>query len=342
MPTELKVAVVEPTGVIGSEIVKILDERNFPVRDLVLLGKARTAGEKVEFRGEGIPVRMLEGAAFKGVEIAFFASNRAMSSEFAYAAASSGTIVIDLSSRYSLDKAVPLVVPEINADRIQIHNGIIASPRGSTIQLVMPLWPIHRSVRIRRVIVSTYQAVSDKGEKAMDELTSQIRDIFNFRDITADVFPHQIAFNAVPQVDSFTETAYTEEEMAIMEETRRILGDSRMRISATSVRIPVFFSHAESVNIETEKKITPQEVRDLLTQSPGVTVEDNPAASLYPTPIQTTGNDDCFVGRIREDLSTERGIAMWIVSDNVRKGSALNAVQIAEHLLRSASKVVVH
>jgi aspartate-semialdehyde dehydrogenase len=342
MSTGLKVAVVEPTGVFGSEIVKILEERSFPVRELVLLGKSKSAGERVEYRGEEIPVRMIDDGSFKGVEIAFFASNKAVSSEFVPVAASSGTVAIDLSSRYSLDKAVPLVVPEINADRIQTHNGIIASPRGSTIQLVLPLWPIHRLARIRRIIVSTYHAVSDKGEKAMDELTAQIRDIFNFRDITADVFPRQIAFNALPQVDSFTETAYTEEEMGIMEETRKILGDPRMRISATSVRIPVFFSHAESVNIETAKKITPKEVRDLLIQCPGVTVEDNPAANLYPTPIDATGNDDCLVGRIREDLSSDTGIAMWIVSDNIRKGSALNAVQIAEHLLASTSNAVVH
>jgi len=342
MSLGVKVAVVEPTGIFGREIIRILEERKFPVREMILLGKPRSAGEKVEYRGEDLPVTMIEESSFKGVEIAFFSSNRAVSSEFIPAATASGTICIDLSRRYSLDQTVPLVVPEINADRIQTHNGIIASPRGAVIQLVLPLWPIHRSARIRRVIVSTYQAVSDKGEKAMDELTSQIRDIFNFREVTADVFSRQIAFNALPQVESFTPNAYTEEEMEIMEETRRILGDETIRICTTSVRIPVFFSHAESVNIETARKITAQEVRTLLEQTPGVTVEDNPAASLFPTPIQATGNDDCFVGRIREDLSSDRGIAMWIVSDNVRKGSALNAVQIAEHLRKSSSDAVVH
>ncbi len=342
MSSGVKVAVVEPTGIFGREIIRILEERSFPVSELVLLGKPRTAGEKVEYRGEELPVRMIEDSAFRGVEIAFFSSNRAVSQEFIPAATASGTICIDLSSCYSLDRTVPLVVPEINADRIQTHSGIIACPRGAVIQLVLPLWPIHRSARIRRVIVSTYQAVSDKGEKAMDELTSQIRDLFNFREVTTGVFSQQIAFNALPQVEPFTSNAYTEEEVEIMEETRRILGDESMRICTTSVRIPVFFSHAESVNIETARKISPQEVRTLLEQAPGVTVEDNPSANLFPTPIQATGNDDCLVGRIREDLSSDRGIALWIVSDNIRKGSALNAVQIAEHLRKSSRDAVVH
>jgi aspartate-semialdehyde dehydrogenase len=342
MTSGVKVAVVEPTGVTGSEIVKILDERNFPVRELVLLGKSRSVGEKVKFREEDIPVKMLGKSSFKGVEVVFFASDKSTSSEYAPIAASDNAVSIDLSSRYALDEGVPLVVPEINAENLENHRGIIANPRGATIQLVLPLAPIHRSARIRRIIVSTYQAVSDRGEKAIEELTAQIRDIFSFKDIISEVFPYQIAFNALPHIDAFTDNAYTEEEMAIIAETRKILGDSHMRICATSVRVPVFYSHAESVNIETAKKITAVEVRDLLVKAPGVTVEDDPSNNMYPTPIYATGNDECFVGRIREDLSSDNGIALWIVSDNIRKGSALNAVQIAERLLSSSPKVVTY
>lgn len=340
MSSGLKVAVIEPMGVTGSEIVKILDERGFPVRDLIPLGKSRSVGSRIEFRGEAIPVRILDSSSFKGVEIAFFASEKSTSSEYVPIAVSGSAVSIDLSSFYALDQGVPLVVPEINAEKLKTHQGIIANPRGATIQLVLPLAPIHRSARVRRVIVSTYQAVSDRGERAMDELTAQIRDLFSFREITSEVFPYQIAFNALPRVNAFMENAYTEEEMAIMGETRKILGDDHMRISATSVRVPVFFSHAESVNIETAKKITAGEVRNLLMQAPGVTVEDDPSNNMYPTPIHATGNDECFVGRIREDLSSDNGIALWIVSDNIRKGSALNAVQIAEHLLASSRKVL--
>jgi len=335
MPSGLKVAVVEPTGVTGSEIVRILDERNFPVSELVLLGRKRSVGERVEFRGADIPVAALGEGSFSGVAIAFFATDRATSGKFSPMAVSAGAVVIDLSSCFALDEQVPLVVPEINAEKIHTHRGIIASPRGATIELVLPLAPIHRSARIRRIIVSTYQAVSDSGEPAMDELTTQIRDLFNFRDVTLAVYPHQIAFNALPHISSFTDNAYTEEEMAIIAETRKIFEDRHMRICATSVRVPVFYSHAESVNIETARKITASQVRELLAQTPGVRVEDDPSNNLYPTPIHATGNDECFVGRIREDLSSDNGIAMWIVSDNIRKGSALNAIQIAEHMLNS-------
>jgi aspartate-semialdehyde dehydrogenase len=228
---------------------------------------------------------------------------------------------------------VPLVVPEINASALKHHQGIIACPRAATIQLVLTLGPIHKAARIKRVIVSTYQAVSDNGGRALDELTTQIRDLFSFREISNRIYPQQIAFNALPQVRPFAKGGYTEEEMTICSETQKILGDKNLRISATSVYVPVFFSNAESILIETAKKITPEQVREILEKAPGVSVEDDPSANLYPTPIHAAGTDECLVGRIRQDISSDNGIVLWSVCDNIRKGAALNAVQIAELLI---------
>ena len=333
MPSGLKIAVVEPTDLIGCELIKILEERNFPVRDLILLGGKRSIGTNSEFRGEEIPVKQIDGLSFKGVGVVFFVSDKAMSAEFAGHARASGAVAIDLTSRFALDESVPLVVPEINAEKIKDHQGIIANPRGATIQLVLPLVPISREARIKRIVVSTYQSVSDSGERALNELTSQVRDLFSFKETLCDAYPHQIAFNALPHVGAFTHDAYTEEELLIMAETKRIFEDKGLRICATSVRVPVFYSHGASVNFETARKIAPDRIREILGRSKGVKVEDEPASNTYPTPVHAAGSDECLVGRIRQDLSFENGIALWIVCDNIRKGAALNAVQIAEHLL---------
>ncbi len=330
-----KVAVVGATGAVGTEMIRILEERDFPVRELIPLASQRSVGRTVEFKGDSIPVRVLDKDSFKGIEIGLFSAGGAISKEFAPVAAAEGCVVIDNTSAFRMDEDVPLVVPEVNADRIKEHRGIIANPNCSTIQMVVVLNPIHRVAGIKRIIVSTYQAVSGSGLKAMDELTEQVRQLFQFKDPVVNVYPHQIAFNVLPHIDVFLNNAYTREEMKMVNETRKILEDETIRVCATAARVPVFYGHSEAVNIETEKKITPDEVRRILMDAPGVAVEDNPEHNIYPLAIYAAGKDECFVGRIREDLSTDNGIAMWIVSDNIRKGAALNAVQIAEYLVRS-------
>jgi len=334
MQSSLRVAVLDPTELVGGEIIKILEERNFPARDIVLLGTKRSAGETVECRGQDRTVQSLDRESFKGVDLAFFSCERATTMEYAARARAAGTTIIDLSSRFSLTDSTPLVVPEVNALDLKGHQGTVACPRAASVQLALTLGPIHKAARIRRVTLSTYQAVSEVGGRALDELTSQVRDLFSFREPRGDMFSQQIAFSALPQVRPFMENGYTEEELAIARETMRILGDQNMRISATSVFVPVFYSNAESVIIETARKITPEQVRDILSKAKGVMVHDDPAKGIYPTPIQAAGTDECLVGRIRQDLSSDNGIAFWSVCDNIRKGAALNAVQIAEHLLK--------
>jgi aspartate-semialdehyde dehydrogenase len=335
MTAGLKVAVVEPTDLVGSEIIKILEERRFPLTELILLGNRHSAGEYREYLGQDIRVRALDSSSFKGVDLVFFPRDSATSLEYVPRAKAAGAISIDLSPCFSLADSVPLVVPEVNASLLRAHQGIIACPRAATIQLVLSLAPVHRIARMRRVIVSTYQAVSDSGSRALDELTAQVRDLFSFRETTGEVYPQQIAFNALPQVRPFAEGGHTEEEMGICLETRRILAEENLRISVTSVYVPVFYSHAESVVFETARRITPSEVREILERAPGVSVQDDPAANLYPTPVHASGTDDCLVGRIRQDISSDNGIALWSVCDNIRKGAALNAVQIAEQVFLS-------
>ncbi|HWR67940.1 MAG TPA: aspartate-semialdehyde dehydrogenase [Desulfomonilia bacterium] len=335
MPSGLKIAVLEPTELVGAEIVKILEERSFPLAELVLLGSRRAAGGHLDFRGERLPVRVPDSASFKGVDLAFFSCSKALSGEFTGAARASGAAVIDLSSRHALQDNVPLVVPEVNAEAIGQNPGIIASPKAASIQLALTLSPIHKAARIRRITVTTFHAVSEIGGMAMDELTGQVRDLFCFREIRGGIFPQQMAFNVLPVVSQFTEGGYTEEELLIATEVRKILGDKDLRMSVTSIRMPVFYSHGAAVNLETMRKIGPAEVRGILEKAPGLTVEDEPAKGIYPTPIHAAGMDECLVGRIREDLGHENGIALWAVCDNIRKGSALNAVQIAEHLFRT-------
>ncbi|WP_353686148.1 aspartate-semialdehyde dehydrogenase [Thermodesulfovibrio sp. 3462-1] len=328
------VAVVGATGAVGNEMIAVIEERDFPVERLRLFASERSEGVKLNFKGEEIAVETLKEDSFQDIDIALFSAGAERSKIWAPIAAKSGCVVIDNSSQWRMDPEVPLVVPEVNPHDLKWHKGIIANPNCSTIQMVVALKPIHDVAKIKRVVVTTFQAVSGTGKKAMDELLQQTVDLLNFREIKIEVYPHQIAFNVLPHIDKFLENGYTKEEMKMVNETKKIMGDPTIRVTATTVRVPVFRGHSESVNIETEKKITAKEVRELLSKAPGVVVMDNPEKNEYPLPIYASGRDEVFVGRIREDESIENGINMWIVSDNLRKGAALNAVQIAEELIK--------
>ena len=329
-----KVAVVGATGAVGKEMIEILEERNFPVSELLLLASERSAGERLQFKGRAVLVGRLENKSFADVDIALFSAGGQRSLDFAPAAVKRGAVVIDNSSAFRMDPKVPLIVPEVNPHALAGHAGIIANPNCSTIGMVLVLKPIHDAARIKRIVVTTFQAVSGTGKKAMDELASQTIALMNFKDVEKSVYPHQIAFNCLPHIDSFLESGYTREEMKIVHETRRILEEDGIRITATAVRVPVFRGHSESINIETEREIDPNEARALLSSAPGIVVFDDPARNLYPLPIEVSGKDDVFVGRIRRDESVAHGLNCWVVSDNLRKGAALNAVQIAELLIR--------
>jgi len=328
------VAVVGATGAVGNEMISVLEEREFPVENLRLFASERSEGTKLSFNGYEIPVETLKEDSFVDIDIAMFSAGAERSKVWAPIAAKSGCVVIDNSSQWRMNAEVPLVVPEVNAHDLKWHKGIIANPNCSTIQMVVVLKPIHDVAKIKRVVVTTFQAVSGTGKKAMDELLQQTVDLLNFKDITIQVYPHQIAFNVLPHIDKFLENGYTKEEMKMVNETQKIMGDSSIRVTATTVRVPVFRGHSESVNVETEKKITAHETRELLSKAPGVVVMDNPEKNEYPLPIYASGKDEVFVGRIRADESIENGINLWVVSDNLRKGAALNAVQIAEELIR--------
>ena len=328
------VAVVGATGVVGKEMLEILEERKFPVSELVPLASERSAGERVTFRDKSWVVKKLSKDSFTGVDIALFSAGAERSLEFAPSAVTSGAVVIDNSSAFRMAPGVPLVVPEINAHAVAGHAGIIANPNCSTIGMVMVLKPIHDAVRIKRIVVTTFQSVSGTGKEAIDELAGQTVALLNFREIETKVYPHQIAFNCLPHIDAFLENGYTKEEMKMVNETRKILEDESIGVTATTVRVPVFRCHSEAVNIETERKISANEVRAILSSAPGVLVYDDPKKNLYPLAIDTTGKDDVYVGRIREDESIPNGINLWVVSDNLRKGAALNAVQIAELLIQ--------
>jgi len=329
------VAVVGATGAVGNEMINVLEQRDFPVRKIKLLASSRSAGESLEFRGESVTVEELTEDAFKDIEIGLFSAGGSVSERFAPIAARDGCVVIDNTSAFRMDPEVPLVVPEVNPHAINQYTQkrIIANPNCSTIQMVVVLKPIHDVARIRRVVVSTYQAVSGTGKEAIEELDRQTRAIFSQQEVKVEVYPHQIAFNCLPHIDVFLDNGYTKEEIKMVNETKKIMEDDSIRVTATTVRVPVFYGHSESVNIETEKKITPQACRDVLSKAPGVVVEDDPSLFKYPLALYATGRDETFVGRIREDESIEKGINMWIVSDNIRKGAALNAVQIAEVLI---------
>ncbi len=328
------VAVAGATGAVGREILAILEERNFPVERLHLLASSRSAGMRLPFGGSEYPVEELREDSFRGVDIALFSAGAERSKTFAPIAAESGAVVVDNSSAFRMDPDVPLVVPEVNTPALANHRGIIANPNCSTIQMVVALKPLHDVARIQRIVVTTFQAVSGSGQEAMDELLGQVRALLSFQEVIHEVYPHQIAFNCLPHIDVFFPSGYSKEEMKMVHETRKILNDDRIGVTATTVRVPVFRSHSESINIETEKKITALEARELLARAEGVCVLDDPADNVYPMPIDASGKDETFVGRIREDESIPNGLNLWVVSDNLRKGAALNAVQIAERLIR--------
>ncbi|MBW2091388.1 MAG: aspartate-semialdehyde dehydrogenase [Deltaproteobacteria bacterium] len=333
MSKKFNVAVAGATGAVGREMVKILAERNFPVKTLKPLASSRSIGRTVEYSNQEIPVEVLDKNSFKGIDLALFSAGASVSKEFAPHAVKSGCVVVDNSSAFRMEPHIPLVVPEVNPKALKGHPGIIANPNCSTIQMVVALKPIHDAVSIKRIVVSTYQAVSGTGQKAIEELADQTKALLSGAEAKNKVYPHRIAFNCLPHIDVFLDNDYTKEEMKMVNETRKILEDGSIMVSATTVRVPVFYSHSEAVWIETEKKITPEEVRRILNKAPGVTVVDDPSKNEYPLAIEAAGKNDTYVGRIREDISCERGIAMWIVSDNVRKGAALNAVQIGETLI---------
>jgi aspartate-semialdehyde dehydrogenase len=297
------------------------------------LASAKSAGSLVPYKDTNLIVEELTADSFAGVDLALFSAGGSTSEKFAPLAAKAGCVVVDNSSAWRMDTSVPLVVPEVNADDLAWHQGIIANPNCSTIQMVVVLKPLHDAATIKRVVVSTYQAVSGTGQKAIVELEEQTRQLFNMQEPEAKVYPYRIAFNCLPQIDVFLDNGYTKEEMKMVNETKKILGDDKIRLTATTVRIPVFYGHSESVNLEFEKKLTANEARAILSQAPGVQVYDNPAEKMYPMPLIAAGEDETFVGRIREDESIDNGLNMWIVADNIRKGAALNAVQIAEALL---------
>jgi aspartate-semialdehyde dehydrogenase len=326
------VAVVGATGAVGQKMREILEERDFPIKKLKLLASERSAGKMLPFKNESIKVEVLKASSFKGVDIALFSAGGARSKEFAPHAAKSGAVVIDNSSAWRMDKKVPLVVPEVNPEDVKWHKGIIANPNCSTIQMVVVLKPIHDFARIKRIVVATYQSVSGTGRDAMTELYEQTKALVSGEEAIASVYPHQIAFNVLPQIDYFHGNDYTNEEIKMVNETRKILHDDSIRISATCVRVPVFVGHSEAVNIETGRKLSPAKARTLLSRMPGVIVIDDPSESAYPMPVMAAGDDATYVGRIRKDESIKNGLDMWIVSDNLRKGAALNAIQIAELL----------
>lgn len=330
------VAIVGATGVVGNEMIAVLEERKFPVGKLCLFASERSEGKTLEFRDKAVDVEILGEKVFHGIDIALFSAGAERSLHYAPFAAKAGCVVVDNSSAWRMDPGVPLVVPEVNPHDLKWHKGIIANPNCSTIQMVVALKPIHDAAIIKRIVVTTFQSVSGTGRKAMDELLHQTSDILNFKDIKMNVYPHQIAFNCLPHIDKFMEDGYTKEEIKMVNETIKIMGDDSIRITATTVRVPVFRGHSESINIETEKKLTANKVRAVLSSAPGIIVYDAPEKNVYPLPVYAAGRDEVYVGRIREDHSIENGINMWIVSDNLRKGAALNAVQIAEKLIEMA------
>ena len=329
------VAVMGATGAVGLEMLRTLERRNFPVGKIKLLASKRSVGRTLEFRGEQVPVEELTEHSFGGVEIVLASAGASVSKVFAPAAVKAGAVVVDNTSAFRMEPDVPLVVPEVNAHKIKEHHGIIANPNCSTIQMVMVLKPLHDAARIRRVVVSTYQAVSGAGMKAMDELEKETAALLRGETYTRSIFPYQIAFNVIPQIpqsNAFGPNGYSTEEMKMVNETKKIMGDDSIRVTATTVRVPVFRGHSEAVNIETERKLTADAARRLLSKAPGVVVQDDLSQQLYPLAIHAAGKFETFVGRIREDISQPNGLDLWVVSDNLLKGAALNAVQIAELL----------
>ena len=329
---QYNVAVAGATGAVGRKMLEILEERKFPVATLKALASAKSVGQTLTFKGGPVTVEELNENSFEGVDISLFSAGASVSRQFAPSAVKSGCIVIDNSSAFRMEPDVPLVVPEVNPDAINSNAGIIANPNCSTIQMVVVLKPIHDKFKIKRVVVSTYQSVSGSGQKAINELQNQTKNLLDGKTAELNVYPHQIAFNCIPHIDIFLDNGYTKEEMKMIDETRKILGDPSIMVSPTTVRVPVFYSHSESINVETLRPINAREVRELLSGMDGIRVTDNPETNEYPLAIDGAGKDEVFVGRIRDDISCKNAINFWVVSDNLRKGAALNAVQIAEYL----------
>ncbi|MFC5740944.1 aspartate-semialdehyde dehydrogenase [Dyella tabacisoli] len=333
-----KVAIVGATGAVGETLLAILAEREFPISELVLLASERSAGEKIDFGDKSITVQNLADCDFKGVDIAFFSAGGSVSREHAPRAAAAGAVVIDNTSEFRYQDDIPLVISEVNPHAIAQYTarGIIANPNCSTMQMLVALAPIHRAVGIERINVATYQSVSGAGRSGMEELGKQTAALLGFQEVETKKFPKQIAFNVIPHIDDFQPNGYTKEEMKMVWETRKILEDDSIQVNPTAVRVPVFYGHAEAVHIETRDKITAEQARELLERAEGVVVQDERKAGGYPTPVgDAAGHDPVFVGRIREDISHEHGLNLWVVADNIRKGAALNAVQIAEHLIEA-------
>lgn len=335
MSNKYKVAVVGATGAVGETMLAILAERRFPISELVALASERSAGSYVDFADDEVLVQDLATFDPSGIDIALFSAGGGTSKEYAPKFAAAGAVVIDNSSTFRYDDDVPLVVSEVNPEAAKNRpRGIIANPNCSTMQLMPVLAPIHREYGIERINVATYQSVSGGGRTAMEELGKQTAELLSFQDINPSKFPVQIAFNLIPHIDEFQPNGYTKEEMKLVWETQKILGDANIQVNPTAVRVPVFYGHSEAVNVETKKKITPEQARELLQAAPGVEVVDERKPGGYPTPVtHASGNDPVYVGRIREDFSHPRGLNMWVVADNIRKGAALNAVQIAELLV---------
>ena len=332
------VAVVGATGAVGETIISILEERNFPVGNLYPLASSRSAGKRIMFKGKSITIENLADFDFSKVQIGLFSAGGNISEEFAPIAAAAGCVVIDNTSHFRYDDDIPLVVPEVNPGALDdyANRNIIANPNCSTIQMLVALKPIHDAVGIERINVATYQAVSGTGKEAIEELAGQTAKLLNGQEVEAEVYPKQIAFNALPQIDVFMENGYTKEEMKMVWETKKIFADDSITVNPTCVRVPVFFGHSEAVHIETREKISVEQVRELMENAPGVELMDERVDGGYPTAVsESAGQDPTYVGRIREDISHPRGIDMWIVADNVRKGAALNSVQIAEILIET-------
>jgi len=327
-----RVAVVGAMGAVGTEMIKTLAQRDYPVSELVPLDIPANEGRTVKWKGQDVKVRVAKEGAFKGVDVALFSAGADASVALAPIAAREGAVVVDNSSAWRMDPNVPLVVPEVNPEALDAHKGIIANPNCSTVQMLVALKPIHDAYRIQRIVVSTYQAISGTGAAAIAELGTQARAWVDGKPVEHKVYPRQILFNALPHIDVFLENDYTKEEMKMVHETHKIM-DPNIQVNPTAVRIPVFRGHSESINVQTEKSFTVAKVRELLEKAPGVKVMDDPSKLVYPTPLDADGRDEVFVGRLRADPTVPNGLNLWVVSDNLRKGAALNAVQIAETLV---------
>ncbi len=334
MANEVTVALVGATGAVGQEMLQILEERDFPVGELLCLADPSEAGSKLKFKGQTLTVGRADAQAFKRADLAFLAVGTEVSRSLAPLAIENDCVVIDNSYAFRLDDGVPLVVPEVNAGALTTHRGIIANPNCSTIIMVVAINPIHQAAGIKRVVVSTYQAVSGAGKAGLEELDQQVRNYLHNDPMTPQVFQHQIAFNLIPHIDDFVEGDYTREEMKMVWETRKIMELPDLKVAPTAVRVPVFRSHAESINIETEKPLGAAEARRILESAPGIRVLDDPAAKSYPMPWFTSNRDEVFVGRIRKDISIDNGLAMWVAADQIRKGAATNAIQIGEIIIQ--------